>query len=251
MSAKRPMPAHDDKALRQSIADGVASWKRTIKERDELLKERDDLQKELAKVKQRVEEVVKETEERKPKETHPHTPPRKFGSRGGSCVQTHMEDEFFRLYKGEKWFQESSTSWKQMEYELSAAEEDHPRWSLERCVLEVGRKWEKRYLASRPQDPAKRKKRKTIPKSVRAVVWRRDSKNNNANCFACDVALTSFTVHYGHVKPVRDGGEATADNLRLLCADCNLSMGSEEMYDFIRRHFPNNKRLKTGSAAQA
>jgi hypothetical protein len=55
---------------------------------------------------------------------------------------------------------------------------------------------------------------------LRRAVFERDG----GKCTECG---STFDLQYDHVIPVALGGATTADNLELLCADCNRSKGAD------------------------
>lgn len=58
-----------------------------------------------------------------------------------------------------------------------------------------------------------------IPTGVKRSVWRRDG-----GC--CVLCGASENLHYDHDIPFSKGGANTAENIRLLCASCNLRKGA-------------------------
>ena len=62
-------------------------------------------------------------------------------------------------------------------------------------------------------------RREPIPREVRLDVWRRDG----GRCVECG---SGFELQYDHVIPFSMGGATTAENLQLLCADCNRAKGA-------------------------
>ena len=62
-------------------------------------------------------------------------------------------------------------------------------------------------------------RREPIPRAVRLDVWRRDA----GRCVECG---SGFELQYDHVIPFSMGGATTAENLQLLCADCNRAKGA-------------------------
>jgi 5-methylcytosine-specific restriction endonuclease McrA len=62
-------------------------------------------------------------------------------------------------------------------------------------------------------------RREPIPREVRLDVWRRD----RGRCVECG---SGFELQYDHVIPFSMGGATTAENLQLLCADCNRAKGA-------------------------
>lgn len=62
------------------------------------------------------------------------------------------------------------------------------------------------------------KGRRTIPDDVKVLVWSRDG----AACVKCGAAKN---LHFDHIIPLSKGGGDQAENVQLLCRDCNLAKG--------------------------
>ena len=58
-------------------------------------------------------------------------------------------------------------------------------------------------------------KKKSIPLSLKALVWNK---------------------YIGHIISERNGGSTTLNNLIPLCQTCNLSMGRQNMNDFVKKY---------------
>jgi len=89
------------------------------------------------------------------------------------------------------------------------------------------------------KDKNKGKKKKSIPLAVKRVVWNTyiGEEVGKTKCLCCNVTdITQMTFHCGHVLSENKGGPTTVDNLRPICSTCNLSMGTENMQDFIRKY---------------
>ena len=85
-----------------------------------------------------------------------------------------------------------------------------------------------------------KKKKACIPLAVKRVVWNTyiGEEVGKTKCLCCNVTdITQMTFHCGHVVSENKGGPTTVDNLRPICSTCNLSMGTENMQDFIRKYF--------------
>jgi hypothetical protein len=81
-------------------------------------------------------------------------------------------------------------------------------------------------------------KKKSIPKVVKDLAWDKWVGADVARtvCLCCgikEIKMNSF--HCGHVIAETNGGPTTVDNLRPICAACNLSMGSENLEEFKAR----------------
>jgi len=81
------------------------------------------------------------------------------------------------------------------------------------------------------------KKHKNIPAKVRQLVWRKYvGSSMDGKCWCCDGNIANENWHAGHVIPESKGGPTTVENLRPLCASCNLSMSDKHMGEFITEY---------------
>jgi hypothetical protein len=69
-------------------------------------------------------------------------------------------------------------------------------------------------------------KRKRIPPSIRKKVWSKHFKLIKGECFCCQKELYMDDFECGHIIPVKDGGQNTAENLEPVCRQCNQDMGT-------------------------
>lgn len=81
-------------------------------------------------------------------------------------------------------------------------------------------------------------KKKSIPKVVKDLAWNKWVGEDVARtkCMCCgvnEIKMSSF--HCGHVIAEANGGSMTVENLRPICAACNLSMKTENLDDFKMR----------------
>ena len=86
-------------------------------------------------------------------------------------------------------------------------------------------------------------KRKTIPRKLKYDVWDKyiGPEHARAKCYCCRTTViekTKFTC--GHIKPVSKGGDNSINNLKPICEQCNLCMGSMNMVDYIKLYYPEN-----------
>ena len=93
-----------------------------------------------------------------------------------------------------------------------------------------------------PEPPPKpiKKRKKAIPKTLRQAVWNTyiGDSIGKTKCPVCQCHdITQLNFHCGHVIPEAEGGPTQLDNLRPICASCNLSMGKKNLYKFKDRYF--------------
>ena len=81
-----------------------------------------------------------------------------------------------------------------------------------------------------------------LPKRVRYDVWERDIGKNKpiGYCYVNRNHIVTFTnFHCGHVISRKNNGSNTIDNLRVICSECNLSMGSRNL-EYYKNEFYGN-----------
>jgi 5-methylcytosine-specific restriction endonuclease McrA len=75
----------------------------------------------------------------------------------------------------------------------------------------------------------KKYKKATIPKAIREQTWIKTFGGTfNHKCYIswCTNEINVFDFHVGHDKPESKGGTLSVDNLKPICARCNLSMSN-------------------------
>jgi hypothetical protein len=90
------------------------------------------------------------------------------------------------------------------------------------------KKEKKRFFKKRKKKQTKRKKQH-IPKAVREQCWLKTfGEVYNSKCFIswCENEINVFDFHVGHDQPESKGGTLSVDNLKPICARCNLSMSN-------------------------
>lgn len=92
---------------------------------------------------------------------------------------------------------------------------------------------------SKTEQPPTRFIKGHIPKKVRTDVWNTFIGANIPihKCLCClktTICMTDFQV--GHVLSEHDGGNLNIDNLRPICASCNISMGTINMKDYVVKY---------------
>lgn len=119
---------------------------------------------------------------------------------------------------------------------------------------EYGYEWTKdiiRDLTGEIIKKQKKKKKKTIPKNKRRLVWSENNGNKNrAKCYSCGIVELDYQGSWecGHVISENDGGTLDVNNLKPICSNCNKTMGTKNMNDFIKECYPerHNKLNNTG-----
>jgi 5-methylcytosine-specific restriction endonuclease McrA len=84
--------------------------------------------------------------------------------------------------------------------------------------LRKRRKLERAHAALR-REAGGEPRRAPIPRALRLAIWERDG----GRCVEC---ASDFELQFDHVIPFSLGGATTAENLQLLCSDCNREKGA-------------------------
>lgn len=87
----------------------------------------------------------------------------------------------------------------------------------------------------------RKKKKKTIPKNKRSSVWSKtNGDKNKAKCYSCGIVKLDYQGSWecGHVMSENDGGTLDVNNLKPICSNCNKTMGTKNMNDFIKECYP-------------
>ena len=85
------------------------------------------------------------------------------------------------------------------------------------------------------------KKRKSkIPRALKEQVWiKHNKKKFQVKCPIqwCKNKINCFNHHVGHVCPESKGGPTILENLKPICAKCNLSMSNNYTIDEFSEKF--------------
>jgi hypothetical protein len=82
-------------------------------------------------------------------------------------------------------------------------------------------------------------KKQSIPKKVKDDVWNTYIGEGIAKhkCLCCKMTtIDKAKFDCGHVISEKNGGTLSIRNLRPVCNGCNLSMSSENMIDYVKKH---------------
>ena len=89
-----------------------------------------------------------------------------------------------------------------------------------------------------------KQKKENIPKAVREQCWlNTNGKKYQNKCYIkwCKNTITVFDFHVGHDKPESLGGTLDINNIKPICARCNLSMSNNYTIQEWNTKFENNK----------
>jgi hypothetical protein len=79
--------------------------------------------------------------------------------------------------------------------------------------------------------------KKAISATLKRLVWNHHIGEliGKTKCLCCRVTdITQLSFHCGHVVAESNGGDTTLSNLRPICQNCNSSMGTKNMNDFMK-----------------
>ena len=108
---------------------------------------------------------------------------------------------------------------------------------LNACALFVDHKSDGSLLSDEPDESGQietsptipRESKRNIPLRTRLTVLKRD-KFRCVLCGRSPANVPGVVLHLDHLVPFSKGGKTTADNLRVLCRQCNLGKGNDERY---------------------
>ena len=86
------------------------------------------------------------------------------------------------------------------------------------------------------EDNIVKTKKKTISSTIKKLVWNTNIGENigKSKCMCCNSTdITQISFHCGHIIAESNGGETTVSNLKPICQNCNSSMKTKNMYDFM------------------
>jgi len=96
-------------------------------------------------------------------------------------------------------------------------------------------------LPSSPITPSapKKYKKKSIPKNIKLSIWNTYIGEDimKHKCFCCKkITIKIVDFEAGHVLSEFNGGSNEISNFRPICRNCNLSMGTMHMEDYIKKY---------------
>ena len=81
------------------------------------------------------------------------------------------------------------------------------------------------------------KKKNPISAAAKKLVWNMHigEEIGKSKCLCCkSTYITQLSFHCGHIISEFNGGETIVSNLRPICQNCNSSMGTKNMNDFMK-----------------
>ena len=79
-------------------------------------------------------------------------------------------------------------------------------------------------------------KKKTISSTIKKLVWNTNigEEIGKAKCVCCkSTDITQLSFNCGHIIAEANGGDTIVSNLKPICQNCNSSMGTKNMDDFM------------------
>ena len=116
--------------------------------------------------------------------------------------------------------------------ELMKKEEEE---RMKACMKDV--KQTKTNNDNKINDKDKKKKKKPISVTIKRLVWNTHigEEIGKAKCMCCKVTdITQMSFNCGHIIAEANGGETIVSNLKPICQNCNSSMGTKNMEDFMK-----------------
>lgn len=86
-------------------------------------------------------------------------------------------------------------------------------------------------------DKMPKRKKKPISATVKKLVWNTHigEEIGKAKCVCCNVTdITQLSFNCGHIHAEANGGDTIVSNLKPICQNCNSSMGTKNMNDFMK-----------------
>ncbi len=91
---------------------------------------------------------------------------------------------------------------------------------------------------SNKTDDEKKYKKKPIPATLKRLVWNKwiGEEIGKSKCLCCNVTdINQMSFNCGHIIAECKGGETIVSNLKPICQNCNSSMASMNMDEFMKQ----------------
>jgi 5-methylcytosine-specific restriction endonuclease McrA len=87
------------------------------------------------------------------------------------------------------------------------------------------------------KEETKKKKKKSISATIKRLVWNTNIGEDigKSKCMCCkSTDITQMSFNCGHIVAEVNGGDTIVSNLKPICQNCNSSMGTKNMEDFMK-----------------
>jgi hypothetical protein len=87
------------------------------------------------------------------------------------------------------------------------------------------------------KNDVKKKKKKPISATIKRLVWNTNIGEDigKSKCMCCkSTDITQMSFNCGHILAEANGGDTIVSNLKPICQNCNSSMGTKNMEDFMK-----------------
>ena len=87
-----------------------------------------------------------------------------------------------------------------------------------------------------PEIKKDKKKKKSISSTIKRLVWNTNIGEaiGKSKCTCCkSIDITQLSFNCGHIIAESNGGDTIVSNLKPICQNCNSSMGTKNMNDFM------------------
>ena len=87
------------------------------------------------------------------------------------------------------------------------------------------------------KEETKKKKKKPIAATIKRLVWNTNIGEDigKSKCMCCNSTdITQMSFNCGHIVAEVNGGDTIVSNLKPICQNCNSSMGTKNMEDFMK-----------------
>lgn len=87
------------------------------------------------------------------------------------------------------------------------------------------------------KEETKKKKKKPIAATIKRLVWNTNIGEDigKSKCMCCNSTdITQMSFNCGHIIAEANGGDTIVSNLKPICQNCNSSMGTKNMEDFMK-----------------
>lgn len=112
-----------------------------------------------------------------------------------------------------------------------------PYYNCKKCEYDVCHTCFNTQQLSKCLEPKESKpKKKTISSTMKKLVWNTNIGEDigKTKCLCCkSTDITQMSFNCGHVISEHNGGETIVSNLKPICQNCNSSMGTKNMNEFM------------------